>query len=98
MRGLSGWFNQVSTDSIKKTRRVSNCLAGFSVPHLPVREIRTGSARYDRQVCPIFELRFSTIHFQRSTHPQISIYMDIFQFTRELMEIESISMDSSAGR
>jgi hypothetical protein len=41
---------------------------------------------------------FLTIHFQRSTHPQIAIYVETFQFARELMEIEPVSMDSSAGR
>jgi hypothetical protein len=35
MRGLSGWFNQVSTDDIKKKGLTSNCLADFSVPQLP---------------------------------------------------------------
>jgi hypothetical protein len=65
MRGLSGWFDQVSTDGIKKTNRASNCFAGFSVPYFPAGETRTGNSRHDRRVSPFIGL--SGRYFNRAS-------------------------------
>src|SRR5262245_16269028 len=105
MRGLSGWFDQVSTDDIKKANQGSIYLAGLSISHLPVGAPRNGiiaprSAGLSfYRALTIIALHFLAIHVRRSTHPQITIYMDIFKFTRELMEIESVSWnEGAAGR